>query len=116
MVCHLCTTLVPVLPFVVCKTHQLLRDAENDARVAEDYDSKESRRALLRVNAARARLALVLEKQVRCNKQLNSDHYQNVRRHMAQRVLAWRPQRCLLLSSLQNRAMHISESEGRTAM
>ncbi|CBN75712.1 hypothetical protein Esi_0167_0004 [Ectocarpus siliculosus] len=68
---------------------KLPKGAENDARVAEDYDSKESRRALLRANAARARLALVLEKQaralvlekqVRCNKQLNSDHYQNAPR------------------------------------
>ncbi|CAN0418481.1 unnamed protein product [Ectocarpus sp. 12 AP-2014] len=42
---------------------KVLGDAENDARVAEDRDCKESRRALLRVNAARARLALVLEKQ-----------------------------------------------------
>ncbi|CAM9785452.1 unnamed protein product [Ectocarpus sp. 4 AP-2014] len=42
---------------------ELRRDAENDARVAEDHDCTESRRALLRVNTARARLALVLEKQ-----------------------------------------------------
>ncbi|CAM9212844.1 unnamed protein product, partial [Ectocarpus sp. 8 AP-2014] len=46
------------------KSHrQLLGDVEHEAREFEEHDSKESRRALLRVNTARARLARVLEEQ-----------------------------------------------------
>ncbi|CAM9444501.1 unnamed protein product [Ectocarpus fasciculatus] len=42
---------------------QELRDAEHEARDFEDHDSKESRRALLIENTARARLAYVLKEQ-----------------------------------------------------
>lgn len=45
--------------------YQYLTDAEHEIRGFEDSDSKESRRALLIVHTARARLASVLQLQVR---------------------------------------------------
>lgn len=79
---------VVLLRFVLrnCTVYQQLSDAENKAMGIKDNDTKEVTRAVLSVSTARARLARVLQYQVRWMK---FDHH--ALSGLA-KIVAWRRQ------------------------